>query len=157
MNEYSTLPLVPQPVYNRSSRRYEVEAPDGGLLDFPAGAEGKALAFQTAVSLFAPGVADAAGIIIRRFPHLERRVWRAVNTLLGGGVSIFPDFDTEILALVASSDGMGAYAIRHQAGLLACECEDFVSFSAPYAGEGGQRYCYHILAYRLFLKIFDAY
>lgn len=156
--ECITLSPVPQAVYNRSRRVYQLETPNGERLEFPAGPEGRTLAFQTAVSLFAPEVADAAAAIIRRHPHLERRVWRAVNCLLGGGVKILPDLnDIEILALVDSSDGFGAYAIRHQASILTCECEDFTSFSAPYAGEGGQSYCYHILAYRLALKIFSSY
>ncbi len=139
--------------YNRSARSYEWADPDSGeVFSFPSGPEGKAAAFRFAVQMFAPELYDAAVSIIRKNPQFERRVWRAVNTVLSGGVSIYPDLaDTSIIAAVDSSDGMGAYNIRHSDGYRTCECEDFTSMSAPIT-TSGRRYCYHLLAFELHLR-----
>lgn len=139
--------------YNRSARSYEWADPDSGeVFSFPSGPEGKAQAFRFVVQMFAPELYAAAVAIIRHNPHFERRVWRAVNTVLSGGVVIYPDLaDTSIIATVAASDGLGAYNLRHEAGYRTCECDDYTSMAAPITA-GGRRYCYHLLAFELHLK-----
>lgn len=139
--------------YNRSTREYNWTDPETGeTFGFPSGPEGKAMAFRFAVQFFAPDLYDAAVSIIRKNPHFERRVWKAVNTVLNHGVTIYPDLaDPTIIATVASSDGLGAYNLRHEAGYRICECDDYTSMAAPITG-GGRRYCYHLLAFELHLR-----
>lgn len=146
-------PPVVNIAYNRSARSYEWADPDSGeVFSFPSGPEGKAMAFRFAVQMFAPELYGAAVSIIRKNPSFERRVWKAVNAVLNAGVHILPDLaETTIIATVDSSDGMGAYNIRHSDGYRTCECDDFVTMSAPITA-GGRRYCYHLLALELHLR-----
>lgn len=146
------IPVVPRPIYNRGRRVYELTGVD---MSFPAGDAGRALAFRTAIHLFAPELHEVVSEVVERYPEMERRAWKAANCVLSGGVRLVPDLNrADILALVDASDGMGGYAVRHyEGGGLCCECEDFVGFGAPLA-VNGQRYCYHLLAYRFFVKLY---
>ena len=134
--------------YDRSAREYLVAHPEtGDVLDrFPAGQ--KAAAFRYLVSLFAPELYQAAERVISRHPQLERVTWKGVEILTSGGVEVLTPPVNNCLAMVASSDGAGRYAITTENGFISCQCQHFQSFAAPMT-DSGRMICKHIMAYQL--------
>lgn len=142
--------MLSAPVYNRSSKQYEVINPETGEVEtFPA--KHKHEAFLFAVGLYEPDLYAAAQKIIARFPQLERRVWSAVELVAQNAVTYTPEAG-QVVAMVNSSDELGRYAIEIVDGYTTCQCEDFTSFNAPMT-DTGHRFCKHILAYRLYIQV----
>lgn len=135
--------------YDRSDRRYWVTNPaTGELVEFPAGSDGRRQAFQTAAHFLNADVVEAAGRIIAKQPHLESRVWRAVELVIMGRVKI-GKHPTAVVALVGSQSEYGNYTIQQTPHGLTCDCLDYVDFQAPHAIGSDQRFCKHILAWKL--------
>ena len=141
-------------VYDRSQRAYNVYCPKTGeLVDtFPSGREGKRAAFQMSVQLQNPQLHTLATQWCEMYPELQARVWRAAEIVLDDGV--LPAFSMQHLAVISSQNSAhGEYNVAMRDQMLQCDCEDFVSFSAPMIGENSQLLCKHLLAYVLFTQL----
>ncbi len=136
--------------YNRQDKQYEwIEPESGELFTFPA--KQKHMAFRFAVSMLDSDLYEAAERLIADHPQLERVTWRAVELVCANGIEVFPAPVAGVVAMVDSSDGYGRYAIeQHEAG-YSCQCEHFTSLAAPMT-QSGERYCKHLVAYRLYLR-----
>lgn len=128
--------------YNPSARVYNWTNPlSGEIMSFPAKAKGEATKFI--ISLLHPKLYQAVTRLIDKQPQLERVAWKAVDIVINDGVELRGD--GRLLAMVASSDGLGRYAVEVDSGFYSCQCEHWTSFAAPVT-ESGNRYCKHILA-----------
>jgi hypothetical protein len=141
--------MFPQITYNRKMKRYEYLHPDGGFLTAPSGASNKDQLFQTVISMLDPNLYEAAERVVGNQPLLERVTWKAVALVAQDVVSAHMQGD--IVAMVAAADGMGRYAIQETDDYFTCQCVNFVNYDAPMTGSG-QRYCKHIMAWRLYQK-----
>ena len=137
--------------YDRSDRVYAVTHPTTGEVElFPAGTHGRRQAFRTAVQMVDPDLYQRAGLIIARHPHLESRVWKAVELVIHGRVWESGN-DLYIASVESESSEHGNYIIKHDDhGRMTCDCIDFVDFGAPLVEGSLQAYCKHILAWKLF-------
>lgn len=136
--------------YNRSDRVYTVTHPHTGDVElFPAGAHGRRQAFQTAVNMVDPELYQRAGLLVARHPHLESRVWKAVELVIADQVQ---DGDLRTyVATVGSQSEYGNYTLTHDPhGRMTCDCVDFTDFTAPVVMGDTQAYCKHILAWQLY-------
>lgn len=133
--------------YNNSTRVYNWTNPlSGEIMSFPAKAKGEATKFI--ISLLHPKLYQAATRLIEKQPQLERVTWKAVEIVANQGVELKGDglgSNGRLAAMVESSDGMGRYAIEIDNGFYTCQCEHWISFTAPVAASGN-RYCKHIIA-----------
>lgn len=137
--------------YNRKERRYEWMDPDSGeILTAPPGKENKADLFRAAVGMLDPDLYAAAQRMIENQPQLERVVWRAVEIVCEEGVDVFATPRGNVLAMVASSDGYGRYAIQNDNGNISCQCPHWQELMAPVT-QSGRRVCKHVSAYYLHL------
>ena len=136
--------------YNRQEKQYEWKEPESGeIFTFPA--KQKHMAFRFAVSMLDSELYAAAERLIEEHPQLERVTWRAVELVCANAIEVFPAPVSGVVAMVSSSDGYGRYAIeQHDAG-YSCQCEHFTSLAAPLT-QTGERYCKHLVAYRLHLR-----
>lgn len=128
--------------YNRSGRKWEVVTGEK-TVEFPAGDTGKQQAFRLAIFVKDPAVYALASQMAKDNPALESRAWRAAELVIEGKVKmdVFG-----LLAQVEGSDAAGAYNITAVEGEIACDCQDWTGFTAPYLSSG-QRVCKHILAF----------
>lgn len=132
-------------VYDRSDKVYQVTTPAGDVVGtFPAKAKGAALQF--AIGLFEPALFEAVNRMIDRNPQLERAAWKGAELVIANGVEIFDVPVNNCFGMVASSDGIGRYAILSTAAGFECGCEHFTLGEPPTATVGGreQRFCKHI-------------
>lgn len=134
--------------YDRSERQYQwIDPVSGETLTAPAGASNKAQLFQTAVAMLDPDLFAAAENWLLYEPHLERAIWRGVELVANGAVEMSTG-DGDLLAMVASSDEYGRYAVQRADGWTTCQCPHFADHAAPLDNHG-QRVCKHIAAVRL--------
>jgi hypothetical protein len=136
--------------YNRSNRSYAVTHPQtGDVAHFPSGAHGRRQAFQTAVEMTDPELYQQAGRIIARHPHLESRVWRAVELVIADHVQA-GQADLYV-ATVGSQSEYGNYTLTYDShGRMTCDCQDYTDFTAPVIEGSLQPHCKHILAWKLY-------
>ena len=135
--------------YDRKERIYKWIDPESGeVLTAPSKRKGEL--FRAAVGMLEPDLYAAAGRIIEKHPQLERVTWRAVELVASDAVEVFPGGRAGVVAMVASSDDFGRYAISTTEYGPTCQCVHFQDGYAPIT-ETGSRYCKHILAYQLYL------
>ena len=141
-------------IYDRSQRVYNVyDVHTGELADtFPSGRDGKRAAFRLSVQLQNPKLHNIAIEWQTMYPELQSRIWRAVEIVLADGV--LPSFSMQHLAVINSQNSAyGEYNIAMRDEMLQCDCEDFISFSAPMIGDKSQPLCKHLLAYIIFTQL----
>ena len=135
--------------YDRRERQYNWTDPDSGeTFTAPAGAANKHELFKTAVAMLDPDLHAAAEAWLLHEPHLERAIWRGVELVAAGAVAPSDDEGGDLLALVASSDAYGRYAVQRVDGWTTCQCPHFTDHAAPLSNDG-QRVCKHIAAVTL--------
>ena len=133
--------------YDRKQKEYQWTDPNSGeILTAPSKCKGDL--FRAAVGLLDPALYDAVEAVASKHPQLERVAWKAAEIVVSNGVEILGDDNLAVLAQVASSDGLGRYAVEHD---YSCNCEHYTSLAAPMTSSG-RRYCKHGLATALYLK-----
>lgn len=133
--------------YDRKQKEYQWVDPNSGeILTAPPKCKGDL--FRAAVGLLDPSLYEAVITLSEKHPQLERIAWKAAEIVVSNGVEILGDENLAVLARVASSDGMGRYAVEYS---NSCNCEHFVSQAAPMTS-AGHCYCKHILAAHLYLR-----
>jgi uncharacterized Zn finger protein len=133
-------------VYDRSEKEYQWITPDGEIVSAPA--KSKAELFRQAVAILDPQLDAAVREIIEVDPQLERVVWRGAELVITGGVEVQTPPQGDVVALVASGDEYGRYALEASEHGLTCQCVHFADGYAPLA-QTGNRVCKHIAAYWL--------
>jgi len=138
--------------YDRSQKIYTWTDPSSGeVFTAPPGAANKASLFQAAVGMLEPELYAAAIALIDDHPQLERVTWKGVEIVCTGGVDAFAVPENGVVAMVASSDGSGRYAISQTERDYECQCAHFQDLAAPVTMNG--RWCKHVTAYRLYLRV----
>jgi len=144
--------MLPNVSYQRDERQYRVLDPDTGEIEsFPAGQLGRRDAMRRAVNFSHPRLYQIVTDMVKRWPQLEARAWRAANLVINGKVKNADD--DEALASVTSSNEYGDYLVKARGGLIICDCLDYMEGGAPLIGESGQRLCKHILATQFTLRL----
>ena len=137
--------------YDRTEKTYKWTDPNSGEV-LTAPARQKESLFRAAVGILDPELTAAAEDIIKRHPQLERVTWKAVSLVAHDMIEVFPAPRSGVVAMVASSDEFGRYAVEQTAHGLTCQCVHFQDGYAPLI-ESGSRYCKHLIAYRLWLIV----
>lgn len=132
--------------YDRKERQYNWIDPDSGeMFAFPSGQKHEA--FKFAVSMLEPDLHTAAALIIQDTPQIERIVWKAVELVVNGSVDVYDTAQNGIIAMVASSDQYGRYAIQETDYGHTCNCISFTDY--PQYDQLGNVHCKHTLAVKL--------
>lgn len=132
-------------LYQRDERQYQVIDPETGAVEhFPSGNQGRRDALRCAIHFQSPRLFRIVTDLVRRYPLLESRAWRAAELVLNGAVkSVNKD---GVLATVTGSNEYGDYLVKGRNGYIQCDCIDYADGNAPYIGPTAQRFCKHILA-----------
>ena len=133
--------------YDRQEKLYKWIDPNSGEI-LTAPARQKEILFRAAVGILDPDLTTAAESLIDDHPQLERVTWKAVELVAYDRLEVFPTPRSGVVAMVASSDEFGRYAIEQTAHGLTCQCIHFQDMHAPLT-ESGSRYCKHIMAFHL--------
>lgn len=144
--------MLPNVSYEREVRQYQVLDPGTGEIEsFPAGQIGRRDAMHRAVYFSQPRLHNIVTEMVKRWPQLEARAWRAANLVIRGEVKRATD--DEALANVTSSNEYGDYLVKTRDGLIICDCLDYMEGGAPFISDSGQRLCKHILATQFTLRL----
>lgn len=131
--------------YERSEGQYRVSNPITGEEEFfPSGYRGRREALHRAVYFQNARLHRLVTQLVKKWPQVESRAWRAAELVIQGAVKEPPN--SQALFAVTSSTEYGDYLIASRKGLIICDCMDYMDGNAPYLGERGQRICKHILA-----------
>lgn len=139
-------------VYDRKERIYNwVNPTTGEMHSFTSEQKKSGQALIFAIGMLEPDLYQAAQRIITANPQMERVVWAAVQIVAANGVQGV-EIHEQVLAMVASTDGEGRYAIQYdpRGNHLTCQCENYTRGEAPQT-KSGVAMCKHITAYRLHL------
>lgn len=121
------------PTYNRSTKQYDLNLPDR-TVSFPT----RPQAEKFIIAYSSRTLYDDTITMIRRWPRLSTRAWKAAILLVGGHVVREPA--TGSYHVISQRDTTTTYHIdRH---LTNCTCPDDYAPKGP----GNRQYCKHILA-----------